>query len=114
MRTAEYGLRMLSKQLRIKVYDKGKPHPVDLATWNKVLNQIENKIKAIRLKAMSKKRQEQLELYADAGQHCLSMKDIWRNDVSHAQESYNANEAAAALERVKDFMHFLIKTLKKV
>jgi len=112
MRAAEHGLRKLSKRLRVKVFDKGKQHPVELATWNKVITEINNKIAAIRLLPMSQKRQQQLELYSDAGQHCLFMKDIWRNDISHAKKPHKATEALAAVERVKDFLQFLAKHLR--
>ena len=50
------------------------------------------------------KRQEKLELLSDAADHCVFMKDIWRNSVSHTRNPYKKSEAIAALDRVRDFM----------
>jgi hypothetical protein len=40
------------------------------------------------------------------------MKDIWRNNVSHAQAPYIETEAVNVLSRVISFMEFLAKHLE--
>ena len=35
------------------------------------------------------------------------MKDIWRNDISHARRRYNKPETLGVLNRVQEFMKLL-------
>jgi hypothetical protein len=107
MRAAEYGLRTLAKRLRVKLTDKGKRQPIESATWDKVITQAKNRIADARNLSAGPKRQSKLELWSDAADHCLFMKDIWRNNVSHTRKPYKSSEAKAALERVQEFMTFL-------
>jgi hypothetical protein len=107
MRVSEFGLRRVAQKLRIKLTDKGKPILVEFATWDKVITGCKNKITAIRLLSAGPKRQAQLELYSDAADHCLFMKDIWRNNASHTRKPYSQAEALAVMGRVRDFMKFL-------
>jgi hypothetical protein len=57
------------------------------------------------------KRQTKLDFYSDAADHGMFMKDIWRNNVSHARRPYHAGEAKVVLDRVRDFMRFLAISL---
>ncbi len=109
MRVAELGLRRIAIKLQVKLKDKGQYHPIEYGTWDKVITACKNKITKIRQRPIGPKRQEQLEFYSDAGDHCLFMKDIWRNNISHTRKPYNRPEALAVLERVKDFMKFLVR-----
>jgi len=108
MRVAEFGLRRIAKKLRVKLTNRGKPITVEYATWDEAITACTNKITDIRKKPVGKKKEELLVFYSDAGQHCLFMKDIWRNNISHTRKAYNQPEAIAVLERVKDFMKFLV------
>jgi hypothetical protein len=108
MRVAEQGLRALAMKLRVRLTDKGKPHPIELAQWDKIITGIKIEINKVRQRPKgSVKRQEQLELYSDAADHCTFMKDIWRNAASHARKPYTDPEAMAAFGRVREFMAFL-------
>jgi hypothetical protein len=107
MRVAEHGLRILAKQMKVALTHKGQFVPVEYADWEKVITAIKNKITLVRSKPIGPKRQAQLELYSDAADHCVYMKDIWRNTVSHARQPYNAPEALAVIGRVRDFMQFV-------
>jgi len=107
MRVAEYGLRRLAKQLRVQLTHSGKAHPIEFAEWEKVITGCKNKITAARALNPGSKRQAQLERYSDAADHCMFMKDIWRNTVSHARKQYTPGEAIGVLDRVRDFMGFL-------
>ena len=53
------------------------------------------------------KRSTDLEKLSDAEDHCVFMKDIWRNAVSHTRKPYNESEAKFVLERVHGFMQFV-------
>ena len=106
MRVAEYGLRKLAanSMLRVKLTDKGKRMPVDYATWNKVLTAIRIKITKIRHRPHGPKREEDLQFFSNAADHCEYMKDIWRNEISHTKRRYQKDEAKAAISRVKEFV----------
>jgi hypothetical protein len=113
MRTAEHGLRRIAKRLRVRVAHKNRFMPLELAEWNKIIGAIQTKIAHLRTRPKNARQQSQIERYSDAADHCLFMKDIWRNTVSHTRKQYNTSEAAAALGRVRDFMVFLAGTLCK-
>jgi hypothetical protein len=107
MRVTEFGLRSLAKKLRVTITHSGKACPLEYGDWEKVIAGIKNKIAQIRSTAAGPKKQAKLEFYSDAADHCVFMKDIWRNNVSHTRKAYNDSEAKAALDRVQDFMRFL-------
>jgi hypothetical protein len=107
MRVAEAGLKWLARKLKVSLTDNRKPLPVDEATWNKLIDGINGRIRATRQKVKGPKTRVSLERYASAAAHCDYMKDMWRNNVSHSHRSYNAPEAEAATQRVRDFMQFL-------
>jgi hypothetical protein len=111
MRVAEHGLRMLAKKLRVKLTHSGHHHPIEYADWEKVITGVKNKIAKTRPLPQGSKRQEQLEMYSDAADHCVFMKDIWRNNVSHARKPYTNAEAIGVFERVRDFMKFIATNL---
>lgn len=111
MRVAEYGLRALAKKLRVRLTHAGLRHPVEFADWEKVITGIKNEISKARALGPGPKRQTKLEIFSDAADHCVYMKDIWRNNVSHARSPYNDTEAIAVLERVREFMMLLATKL---
>lgn len=111
MRVAERGLRRLARNLRVTIKHTNALIPLEYGEWEKVITGINMKIESARALPRGPKRQRILELYSDAGQHCLFMRDIWRNTISHARKGYTHNEASSAIERVRDFMQFLAKGL---
>jgi hypothetical protein len=111
MRVAEHGLRALAVKLRARVTHRGKSHPIEFATWDKVITSCNNQIEKARKLSPGPKKQKALSLYADLAQHCLYMKDIWRNSVSHTQSPYTEIEALSVMERVRDFMRLATQVL---
>ena len=109
MRVAEHGLRVMAKKMRVSLDLKDKKGivPIEFADWQKVITAIKNKLSLVGALPTGSKRQAKLEKYSDAADHCVFMKDIWRNTVSHARRPYKDQEALAALERVRDFMQFV-------
>ena len=107
MRAAEHGLRYLARKLRVKLIHSGRSQKVEYADWDKVITGIRNKIDDARKLPKGPRRQAKIEHHSDAADHCLFMKDIWRNGVSHTRKPYSDTEALAAIERVRDFMKFL-------
>ena len=112
MRVAEYGLRHIARKLRVKITHTKKAMPIEFADWEKVITGIKNKIDDVRKLPIGPKRQGELEQYSDAADHCVYMKDIWRNNVSHARKPYKKTDALNVLERVRDFMQFVAANFK--
>jgi hypothetical protein len=107
MRVAELGLRDIAKKVGVKLTDKGKPQPIEYATWDKVINGIKTRLTAAHAKPKSERRSRQLQFYADAADQCTYIREMWRNEVSHTRKSYNDGEALGVLGRVRDFMSLL-------
>jgi hypothetical protein len=109
MRVAESGLRYLARKMKVTVSDKGKKIPVEYATWEKIITNCNNKIAEARKLPTNAKRDALLQYYSRVADHCGYMKDIWRNEVSHARKSYIEAEAKAAIDRIHAFMEFTAK-----
>jgi hypothetical protein len=109
MRVAEIGLRTIAQKVRVKLTDKGKPLPLEFATWNKVIDGIKSRIATARSKPKSERQNKQLQFYADTADQCTFIRDIWRNEVSHTRKGYKDVEAMGVIIRVRDFMELLAK-----
>jgi hypothetical protein len=109
MRVAEYGLRRLARTLRVTLTDKSKPQPVEYADWDKVITACQNKINEAHKLPRTAKREKLLQHYSRAADSCQYMKDIWRNEVSHARKRYTKAEALGVLDRVREFVEPLAK-----
>lgn len=107
MRVAEHCLRVVARRLKVTLTHKGKPEALEFAVWDKIITGCNNKIQKAHAMARSPKAQAQLELFSDAAQHCTFMKDIWRNNVSHARDPYIESEALTVMTRVRDFAVFV-------
>ncbi|HLZ40853.1 MAG TPA: hypothetical protein VKQ11_07820 [Candidatus Sulfotelmatobacter sp.] len=104
MRIAEYALRILATRTGVKLTDKGKPMPIEYATWDKVIQAMRSKISSARQLPHGRKKAEQLQFYSDAADHCEYMKDIWRNEIAHARHRfYTRDEALGVISRVRLF-----------
>jgi hypothetical protein len=110
MRVAEYGLRRLAKNLRVTISSKGKTCPIEYGDWDTVITAIRNKIKETRTLPRGPKKQQNLQFYSTAADHCEYMKDIWRNEISHTRRRYNKAESLAVINRVREFVRPLAIT----
>ena len=112
MRVAEMGLRKISGKLKVKLLHSGKNiYPIEFADWGTVIEECKKKIENARKALPPGKRQKVMELYADISDHCLFMKEIWRNNISHARNTYTEQEALAVMGRVRDFMTLMADCL---
>jgi hypothetical protein len=109
MRIAEHGLRKLARLVGATITHNGKPYPVEFGEWEKIINAVKTKLAPIRQLPRGAKRERKLKFYSDAADHCSYMKDIWRNEISHARRNYNEAEALGAMHRVRDFMELISK-----
>jgi hypothetical protein len=107
MRASEHGLRLLARKLKVTLKHKGKPQPLETATWDKVISAVMGKLNAAHGLPHSKLRADKITLYSDLGERCSFIKDLWRNDVMHTRSRYTLHDALAAFERIKGFMQSL-------
>jgi hypothetical protein len=107
MRVAEHGLRILARSVKVKLTDKGRPQPIEYATWDKVIQGIRARIADIRKKPHGPKKEQKLQFYSDAADHCEYMKDIWRNETAHTRRLYKKPETLGVINRVRDFSQLL-------
>jgi hypothetical protein len=108
MRVSEHGLRNVAKKIGVTLTHGGKPQPIEFATWGKVIAEIKNKINVANLLPHGPRRNRQLQFYSNAADSCTFIRDIWRNEVSHARKTYSEAEALKVMSRVRDFMQFLV------
>lgn len=107
MRVAEHGLRAIARKVGVKLTDKGKPQPIEYATWDKVIAGIGSQIQRARALPQGPRKNSRLQFYSNAAENCTYIKDVWRNETSHTRKWYNDAEALGILNRVKDFMQML-------
>jgi hypothetical protein len=104
MRVAEYGLRALARERRVKL-PKGRP--LEWGDWHTVISAIDEKIEKIAGKRRGPARDAALEFYRGALGHFEAFKDKYRNNVMHARKGYDEHEAASALSHVREFTEIL-------
>jgi hypothetical protein len=105
-RVAEIGLRYIAAKVGVKLTDKGKPQPVEYATWDKVIHGIQSKIAQAKTLHQGPRKAAKLSFFSEAAEQCSYIKEI-RNEVSHTRKRYNENEALGAMQRIKSFMELL-------
>jgi hypothetical protein len=113
MRVAEFGLRHIAEALEIELTDKKKPIPIEFATWEKVLQEIDNKRAALRLEPKGHEPNDKARFYADCGETLSHLKDLYRNDVMHTRRHYNEHNAMDAMQRVSSLMKKLAERQKE-
>lgn len=103
MRAAEHGLRALARDRRIKVI-RG---PLELATWDDIIKELEKAEQAIQNYPRTLVREKQLWFYHGAMMEFRRFKNKFRNQIMHTRDNYDLHEAKSAYEHVKDFMVIL-------
>jgi hypothetical protein len=109
MRVAEMGLRAFARHLGllrvIENKKKGKTVPIEYAQWEKIIDQLGDKIDA-KLLPMKRgvSKQKKQEFYYSALNEVSSFKDAWRNHVMHVRQTYSLEDAAAVIAHVGRFM----------
>jgi hypothetical protein len=106
MRVAEIGLRHIATKVGVKLTDKGKPQPIEYATWDKVIQGISTEITEARKLPQGPRKSRRLNYFSNAAEQCSYLKE-WRNEVSHTRKRFNEPEALGVMQRVRDFMELL-------
>jgi hypothetical protein len=115
MRAAEAGLRVLAWDRRVILKHKGKPSklPYDLATWDKILDGLEDAEEEIEGFKKTKAREDQLAFYHGAMVELRAFKNLFRNRIMHKRENYDVHKATSAMEHVGSFMRTLATRLSE-
>ncbi len=111
MRVAEHGMRILARDLKIRAVGKKKQIPLDYAEWGEICGALKKKVEQLQQKTRGPTKSAILKRYGDAASQVDFINEIWRKNVSHARQPYNAPEALSALTRVREFMQSLAEWL---
>lgn len=104
MRVAEYGLRALAREQKIKL-PKGRP--LEWADWQEIIAALNKKVELIANKKRGPARDAALEFYRATIGQFSAFKDVYRNNVMHSRDSYDEHKAASVLSHVSEFMTIL-------
>lgn len=101
MRIAEYGLRALAKERKIKL---PKNKQIEWATWQDIIGALDTEIKVIGGKKAGPAKDAALEFYSGARADLNGFKDEYRNLVMHVRATYDEYQALRAFTVVHAFM----------
>lgn len=105
MRTAEYGLRGLAKQIAPKLR-------AEKLEWGTIIRELRGKIEEqhqLGKKKITPRRKQRLDFYSAALDQCVYFKSI-RDDTMHPRPvRYEAADALKALTHIEEFMKLLAK-----
>jgi hypothetical protein len=108
MRALEVCLAALARDLSV-AYERG-------ANWNKILNQVDKALKE-KLQANSVEKalrwKEREEFYSGAAALLRTVKNAWRNSVSHTQYAYDEERARMVYQAVEGIMRHLATELQE-
>jgi hypothetical protein len=104
MRVAEYGLRALAHDRRVRL---PKNSSLQLATWEEIIKKLEDAVSAIQGYPRTLAREAQFEFYHGAMIEFRGFKNKFRNRVMHARDEYDRDDAHSAFTHVRAFMNTL-------
>lgn len=104
MRAAEMGMRALAKERRV-VLKKHRDYA--WADWQELLSGIDKQVTALNNKKRGPARDRALVFYQGILGEFEAFKDVYRNNVMHARETYDMPRALSVLNHVREFMERL-------
>jgi dGTP triphosphohydrolase len=110
MRVVERAIRILAKRLHVERQLK---HELDYEDWKLITKAINAKLDKLRNSKRGKKRENELNFYADMAERCQYFKEMWRDSVMHSRANYDQYQASSALGRVGDFLKRLAEGLNR-
>jgi len=110
MRASEHGLRALARDRRVKLPKKD---ALDLATWEAIIQQLEQAEIAIHGYPKTLAREAQFDFYHGAMMEFKRFKNKFRNRIMHTREDYDRDEAHSALAHVRSFMKILASRISE-
>jgi len=109
-RIVEWGLRALANDRRITI---PKNKPLDLATWEDVIRELEKAENAIQGYPKTRAREAQYAFYHGALMELKRFKNIVRNPIMHTRDDFDEFTAARVFTHVKGFMEILAKRISE-
>jgi hypothetical protein len=116
MRVAEIGLRALAYDREVHIFKNAKTMfeiPLELATWEQLIRELEEAEKAIQGFPQTLVREKQFDFYHGALMQYRAFKNVFRNSIMHTRDSYDRDEAMSAYNKVKEFMKILASRIKE-
>jgi hypothetical protein len=102
MRIVEFCVQKLGEKLGVPL--------VNESVWQKIMDQVDSRIRDMPEKPAAKKRLK--EKYADVAGHLYNVKVAWRNPVMHPKRTYTAEEAEHLFTTVRMFTELMVRLLK--
>jgi hypothetical protein len=104
MRVAEIGLRALARDRKVAL---PKNAPLELGTWEQIIDRLEDSEEKIHNYPKTIAREQQYAFYHGALMEIRRFKNVWRNNIMHARDEYDRNQALSVFTHVKEFMNVL-------
>ncbi len=100
---------MLAKKLHVK----GLKPDLEYEDFRHIQDEIAIKLRALRNSPRGKKREREIDYYADLADRCQYFKEMWRDNVMHSRRNYDRNQAASILTRVQEFTQRMAERIKE-
>ena len=108
MRVIGQAIRALAKRLNVK----GLKADLDYEDFRHIQDKLKEKLAALRNSKRGKKREQEINFYADVAVRCQYFKEMWRDNVMHSRQNYDDPAVAGRiLTRVQEFMKRLAERL---
>ena len=104
MRVAEIGLRALARDRRVRLPRK---EPLDLATWETIIKELEAAEDAIRQYPKTVAQAAQFAFHNAAMTRFSKFKNVFRHQLMNAREQFGPDHAMGLFEDVRAFMYTL-------
>jgi len=109
MRIVEHAVRILAKYIHVS----GLKADLDYEDFKRIQVELKNKLAKWRNSRRGKRREREIDFYADVADRCQYFTDMWRNNVTHGRANYDEHQAASILTRVKEFIERLVERLSE-
>lgn len=110
MRAAEYALRALARDRRVRLPRK---EILELATWEAIIKELEDAEAAIQSYPKTLAREAQFDFYHGAMMEFKRFKNKFRNRIMHTRRNYDRDQAHSALTHVRAFMQLLASRISE-
>jgi hypothetical protein len=97
MRAVEIALRKWADELGVTI-------PPEVSEWREILEAAEDRLEHYRKQPRTPGRTAAIEYEAELSAHFRTIKDAWRNHVSHSRTPYDERQATSILSHVQAFV----------
>jgi hypothetical protein len=108
MRIVEQAIRLLAKRLNVR----GLKADLDYEDFKHIQTELRKKLEVLRNSRRGKRREREIDFYADLADRCQYFKEMWRDNVMHSRRNYGNDDAARILTRVRELLERMSERLK--